>query len=93
MELDGFNEEIKLPTQGKKKAYEVDYEDLTQQAVENLMQADVDHITALFGVDVRTLSVISCCPLPCFCWYFILSYLRGCRVRGFTTMYRTSAAQ
>lgn len=55
MELDGFNEEIKLPQKGKKKAYEVEYDDFTQQAVEGLMKADVDHIISLFGVDVSGL--------------------------------------
>lgn len=55
MELDGFNDEIKLPQKGKKKPYEVDFEDLTQQAVEGAMKADVDHIVSLFGVDVRIL--------------------------------------
>lgn len=72
MELDGFNEEIKLPQKGKKKAYEVEYDDFTQQAVEGLMKADVDHIISLFGVDVSGLGLfflpnvlVVLCPATC----------------------------
>ncbi|EIM81045.1 uncharacterized protein STEHIDRAFT_172092 [Stereum hirsutum FP-91666 SS1] len=58
MELDAFNEEIKLPQKGKKKAYEVEYDDFTQQAVEGLMKADMDHIVSLFGVNSDTASLL-----------------------------------
>lgn len=71
MELDAFNEEIKLPQKGKKKAYEVEYDDFTQQAVEGLMKADMDHIVSLFGVNVSGLyfflsdGLVVLCPATC----------------------------
>jgi len=56
---DNFGEDFKVPTKGKRKSYEVDYESLSQQAVEKLMSRDVDHICGIFGVDVSgRLSVV-----------------------------------
>ncbi|TFY77924.1 hypothetical protein EWM64_g6087, partial [Hericium alpestre] len=56
MDMDTFNNDIQFVSKGKAKSYEVDYEPLTQRAVEDLMKSDVDHISAIFGVDVRGLA-------------------------------------
>ena len=54
MDMDNFQDDIKIiANKGKKKSYEVDYDDLTQAMVEDLIKADVDHISSIFGVDVR----------------------------------------
>lgn len=52
MDMDTFGDDFKVSTKGKKKSYEVDYDSLSQQQVEKLMQKDVDHICGIFGVDV-----------------------------------------
>ena len=44
---------MKALGKGKKRSYEIDYEGLTQKQVESLMQNDIDHISAIFGVEVR----------------------------------------
>lgn len=50
--MDAFGDDFKVSTKGKHKSYEIDYESLTQNDVEKLMQADVEHISGIFGVDV-----------------------------------------
>lgn len=52
MDMDAFNDDFKVASKGKQKSYEIDYESLTQAAVEKLMQADIEHIGGIFGVDV-----------------------------------------
>jgi len=52
MDMD-FADDFKIPKQPQRKAYEIEHESLSQQAVEKLMTADVDHISGIFGVDVR----------------------------------------
>lgn len=52
MDMDAFNEDFKVSSKGKLKSYEIDYESLTQGAVEMLMQADIEHISGILGVDV-----------------------------------------
>lgn len=59
MEMD--NEDYKVASKGKLKSYEVEYESLSQAAVERLMQRDVDHICGILFVDVRVLP-----PCPSF---------------------------
>ena len=44
-----------MAKKGKLKSYEVEYESLSQTAVERLMQRDVDHICGILSVDVRVL--------------------------------------
>ena len=51
MEMD--NEDFKVASKGKLKSYEVEYESLSQIAVEKLMQRDVDHICGILFVNVR----------------------------------------
>jgi len=46
-----YDDEIKIVSEGK-KAYEVDYKPLTLQQVKDLVVADVDYISTIFGVDV-----------------------------------------
>ena len=53
MEMD--NEDYKVATKGKLKSYEVEYESLSQTAVERLMQRDIDHICGILFVNVRVL--------------------------------------
>jgi ariadne-1 len=52
MDMDTYNEDFKVTSGNKKKAYEIDYESLSQAAVEKLMQADIEHICGILGVDV-----------------------------------------
>lgn len=51
----GMNEvdddDIKVVSEGK-KTYEVDYKPLTHQQVKDLMVADIEYISTIFGVDV-----------------------------------------
>lgn len=50
--MDYGGDDIKLPPKGKRKPYEVDYESLSQSAVEKLMRDDVDYVYNVCGVDV-----------------------------------------
>lgn len=51
MEMD--NEDYKVASKGTVKSYEVEYESLSQTAIERLMQRDVDHICGILFVNVR----------------------------------------
>ncbi|KAF9010806.1 hypothetical protein BDQ17DRAFT_1387954 [Cyathus striatus] len=53
-----YGDDFKVSMKGKKKSYEIDYESLSQSAVEKLIQNDVEHITGIFGVDVPTASLL-----------------------------------
>ena len=53
MEMD--NEDYKVALKRKLKSYEVEYESLSQIAIERLMQRDVDHICGILFVNVRVL--------------------------------------
>lgn len=50
--MDYGGDDIRLPQKGKRKPYEVDYESLSQSAVEKLMKDDVDYIDSVCGVGV-----------------------------------------
>jgi ariadne-1 len=56
-----FADDFKVPQHSPRKAYEIEHESLSQQEVEKLSAADVDHISSIFGVDVcmNVLSLIS----------------------------------
>ncbi|KAF8196588.1 hypothetical protein BJ912DRAFT_955748 [Pholiota molesta] len=58
MDMDNYGDDFKVAAKGKRKPYEVDYESLSQQAVEKLMQRDVDHICGIFGVEPDTASLL-----------------------------------
>jgi hypothetical protein len=50
--MDGLDDDdIKVVSEGK-KTYEVDYKPLTHQQVKELMVADIEYISTIFGVDV-----------------------------------------
>ena len=53
MEMD--KKDNKMAAKGKLKTYEVEYESLSQTAVERLMQRDVDDICGILSVNVRVL--------------------------------------
>lgn len=55
MDMDAFGDDFKVIPKGKRKSYEIDYESLSQSAIEKLMQSDVEHICGIFGVDVSPL--------------------------------------
>jgi hypothetical protein len=61
-----FADDFKVPLHPPRKAYEIDHESLSQQAVEKLMTSDVDHISGIFGVNVR-MNILT--------WYFTLIIL------------------
>lgn len=50
--MDTFDDDIKVVPEAR-KTYEVDYKPLTHQDVKDLMEADIDYIKTIFGVDVR----------------------------------------
>ncbi len=52
MDMDAYNEDFKVDTSSKRKSYEIEYESLSQPAVEKLMQQEVEYITGILGVDV-----------------------------------------
>lgn len=52
MDLENYADDFKVASKGKRKSYEVEYESLSQQAVEKLMKQDVDHICGILGVEV-----------------------------------------
>lgn len=41
---------------GKRKACEVEFDALSQDAIEVLIRKDIDHICSIFGIPVRTLT-------------------------------------
>lgn len=56
VEGEGFGEDFKVATRSDRKVYEVEHTSLSQPDVEKMMQADVDHISGIFGVEVRIAS-------------------------------------
>ncbi len=46
-----YDDEIKIVSEGK-KTYEVDYKPLTLQQVTDVMVADIEYISTIFGVNV-----------------------------------------
>lgn len=59
-EMMGSYDDFKITPKGKHKSYEVEYESLSQDAVEQLMSADVEHICGIFGVDVSHFQQYRC---------------------------------
>lgn len=57
--MDAFADDFKVPSNGKSKSYEINYDTLTQADVEKQMQADADHISGIFGVDVSLSNIIT----------------------------------
>ena len=55
-----LGDDFKTSAKGKRKSYEVDFDSLSQEAVERLMKRDADDICGILGVDVGG-------PRPCTC--------------------------
>ena len=53
IEVDGFGDDFKAASGSGRKVYEVDHTSLTQQQVERIMATEVEHISNIFGVEVR----------------------------------------
>jgi len=51
-------DDFKVPTTGKRKSYEVEYDSLTQAEVEKTMRDNVEHICGILGVESDTANVL-----------------------------------
>ncbi|KAF5346316.1 hypothetical protein D9758_011530 [Tetrapyrgos nigripes] len=58
MDMDDYNDDFRVDTGSKKKAYEIDYQSLTQSDVEKLMKQDIDHVVGITGVDESTAALL-----------------------------------
>ncbi|OAX40907.1 hypothetical protein K503DRAFT_713636 [Rhizopogon vinicolor AM-OR11-026] len=58
IDMDSFADDFKVPQHPPRKSYEIEHEPLSQQAVERLMTADVDHISGIFGVNESTAALL-----------------------------------
>lgn len=74
--MDAFNEDFKVFSKGNLKSYEIEFESLTQEAVEKLMQADIEHISGILGVDVRSFLsfIVSCLVVNSFNYFLFLFF-------------------
>lgn len=53
MDADVFKDDfVANPSKRKRKIYEVDCDSMSQEAIEELIRKDVDHISSIFGIDV-----------------------------------------
>ena len=50
MDIDAFD----VPVKGKQKAYHVDFTPLSKRDIEKAMDENIEYITGIFGIDVRT---------------------------------------
>lgn len=53
MDLDVLDESVKYSGKAARKVYQVEFESLSQNAVEQLIKQDVEHISSIFGVEVN----------------------------------------
>lgn len=51
MDIDAFD----VPVKGKQKSYHVDFTPLSKRDVEKAMGENIEYITGIFGLEVRTL--------------------------------------
>ncbi|KAF9027606.1 hypothetical protein BDZ89DRAFT_987178 [Hymenopellis radicata] len=58
MDMDAYNDDFKVDTGSKRKSYEIDYESLSQAAVETNMRHDIDHICGILGVEAGTAALL-----------------------------------
>ncbi|KAH9892426.1 hypothetical protein C8Q73DRAFT_649040 [Cubamyces lactineus] len=58
IEVDGFGGDFKVAVRNERKIYEVEYSPLSQPDVERIMQADIDHISSIFGVESSTAAIL-----------------------------------
>ncbi|KAG6831908.1 hypothetical protein H0H87_003405 [Tephrocybe sp. NHM501043] len=58
MDEDAFGDDFRIAPKSKRKPYEIDYESLSQGAVEASMAEHVEHICGIFGVDAGTAALL-----------------------------------
>ncbi|TDL25950.1 hypothetical protein BD410DRAFT_783951 [Rickenella mellea] len=59
MDADAFKDDLIVDSsRGKRKVYEVDFESMSQDAVQALIKKDVDHISSIFGIDSGAASLL-----------------------------------
>ncbi|KAG6827963.1 hypothetical protein H0H92_009822 [Tricholoma furcatifolium] len=58
LDMDTYEEDFRIAPKNKTKAYDIDYESLSQAAVEKRMKDDVEHIRGIFGVDGDTAALL-----------------------------------
>jgi hypothetical protein len=51
VDMESYDDDIKAVSETR-KSYEVDYKPLTHQQVKDLMVADIEYISTIFGVEV-----------------------------------------
>ncbi|ESK92231.1 ring finger protein [Moniliophthora roreri MCA 2997] len=51
MDMDAFGDDFKVNTAAKKKSYEIDYDSLSQAAVEKQMRQDIEHCCGILGIE------------------------------------------
>ncbi|KAG7086448.1 hypothetical protein E1B28_002401 [Marasmius oreades] len=58
MDMDTFGDDFKVTTQPKMKSYEIDYQPLSQSAVEVLMKKDVEQCCSVLGIDENIAKIL-----------------------------------
>ncbi|KAG5641480.1 hypothetical protein DXG03_005105 [Asterophora parasitica] len=58
IDMDTFGDDFKVSPKSKRKSYEIDHQSLSQTAVEELMQSDIEHICGIFGVEASTAALL-----------------------------------
>lgn len=59
MDMETFNNDFVVDASSSKhKVYEVPFESLPQEAVEELIRKDIDHICSIFGVNVSNNTLV-----------------------------------
>lgn len=51
MDMDTFGDDFKVTTKPKMKSYEIDYQPLSQSAVEGIMKKDIEQCCSVLGID------------------------------------------
>ncbi len=58
--MDTYRDDYSVqPSSSKRKSYEVDFDTLPQEAVEELIRKDVEYISSIFGVEVCLCSIVA----------------------------------
>ncbi|KAL0070511.1 hypothetical protein AAF712_002343 [Marasmius tenuissimus] len=58
MDMDVFGDDFKVTTKAKQKSYEIDYEPLSQSAVETLMSKDIEQCCSVLGIDENSARIL-----------------------------------
>lgn len=64
MDMEFGGDDFKTSPNGKRKMYEVDYESLSQPAVEKLMAEEVEYVCNVCGLDVSYYTLFDLITLP-----------------------------